>query len=182
MIETLVRTQGCYVGIFDLASRAPREDSLAKLLERAKIDANNAKQSWATLLYLNGGILSRMRHGEILAWTLFFDGCFKVRIRIQHSDESDPVNCKASAFLNREHYDLICPTGRIAVASLHELGTPDLRPTVEVAPGTYRVDFAEDDEQVNKHYAFDGQIEYPARDGPDWFLTLRPMRFASSTN
>ena len=172
MIETFIRTEGCYVGIFDLASRAHKEDSFDKLMDRAKADATNNNKAWATLFYLNGGIVSRMRRGEILAWTLFWDGYFKVRIRTEHSDGSDPANCKPSAFLNREHYDLICPSGRIAVASLHHLGTPDLRPTVEVAPGSYRVDFVEDDEEVNKHYEFEGQIDYPARDGPDWVLTL----------
>jgi hypothetical protein len=61
------------------------------------------------------------------------------------------------------------------VASLHELGAADLRPVVEVEPGTYRVDFAEDFEEVNKHYEFDGEIDYPASDGPDWVLTLRQV-------
>jgi hypothetical protein len=172
MVETLIRTQGCYVGIFDLASRAHKEESFDKLIGRAKADATNDNKAWTTLFYLNDGLLLRMRRGEILAWTLFWDGCFKARIRTHSSDESAPIKCKGSAFLNGEHYDLICPTGRIAVASLHELGTPDLHPILEVAPGTYRVDFAEDDEEVNKHYEFDGQIDYPADDGPDWVLTL----------
>jgi hypothetical protein len=177
MIETLIRTNGCYVGAFDLDSAVHREESFASLMNRAELDASEGKQPWATIFYLNDRLLSRMRAGEILAWTLFFYGRFKAQIGVAlGEEESDLDKTSASLFLNGEHHDLICPSGKIAVASLHELGNPSLRPTLEVSPGTYRVVFTEDDQQINKHYEFDGEIDYPVGDGPDWVLTLKKVK------
>lgn len=172
MFEFKVKTSSCYVGIFDLASPV-REIPLKRVMEQASSEASVAGEPWATLFYFNEGILRYMRRGEILAWTLILDGCFKARVKIQHCDDGDPTATDRSGYLGNESHDLICPSGKIAVADLVEMDNQNLSPSFEIDPGAYRVWLNQDWDQEIMHCTLENESDYPIGDGPDWILTLR---------
>jgi hypothetical protein len=177
MTETLIKTEGCYLGIFDLSAAIHREESFSSIFEKGKVDAEQAQKSWAALFYINERLLQKTRHGEILVWIVLFDGCFKARIKVlKNGEEFVPERLPAAPFLNSESHPLNCPTGRIVVASLHELGSSDLLPTIEIEPGIYEVGLFQDQEQEAKHMFLDQAMDYPVNDGPDWCLVLNKVR------
>src|SRR5262245_53385940 len=81
MIETFVKTDGCYIGIFDLGSKVHEEERMHSGWKQAKALTPSDK-SWATLFHFNELFIDRARQGEMLSWTLVFDGLFKVRIEV----------------------------------------------------------------------------------------------------
>ena len=176
MTETLIKTEGCYLGIFDRSAAIHREESLSSIFEKGKADAEQAQESWATLFYSNERFLQRTRQGEILVWIVLFDGCFKARIKVHtNGQEFVPERMRTAAFLANEIHPLNCPTGSIVVALLHKLGSPNLSPTIEIEPGIYGVGLFRDEEQEAKHTFLDQEINYPVNDGPDWCLILNKI-------
>jgi hypothetical protein len=176
MAETILKTFGCYVGIFDLISEMNKQERYYSGFEQAKAKAKENNHSWATLFYFNNQFISRARKGEILAWTLLFGGCFKVRIQI-FSDEQDLILSEEQIrhFLGKEAYDLICPSGKIAVESLENAGNPHLQAVLELEPGIYRVGLSLDFDEVGKHEFLESEKEYPENDGPDWFIVMKKV-------
>jgi len=168
MIETFIATKNCYLGLFDLES-AVRRHTFDRLIEQARLAAHADAVPWATIPYLNESLLEMMRRGEILAWIVLLDGCFKARVTVNGALLEQ---VESGVFLGSESHDLICPSGRIAIASLHELHEPRLAPVFQVSPGTYRVQLLEDLDQVKRHYYLETPHAYPAGEGPDWTLTL----------
>jgi hypothetical protein len=53
------------------------------------------------------------------------------------------------------------------------MGNLNLLPTIVVEPGRYEVRLVRDGEQEAKHEFWDNNVDYPAQDGPDWYLTLK---------
>jgi len=176
MTETVIKTEGCYLGIFDHSAAIHREESLSSIFEKGKADAEQAQESWAALFYSNERFLQRIRRGEILVWIVLADGCFKARIKVlTNGEEFVPKRMCAAAFLADEIHPLNCPTGRIVVASLHKLGSSDLLPTIEIEPGIYGVGLFQDEEQEARHTFLDQEMNYPINDGPDWCLVLNKV-------
>jgi hypothetical protein len=180
MTETLIKTQGCYLGMFDRSAAIQREETLSSIFAKGTADAEEAHKSRAALFYINERFLQRTRRGEILVWVVLFDGCFKARIKVLTNGEVlVPERMSPVAFLADEIHPLRCPTGNLVVASLHGLGSPDLLSTIDIEPGTYQVRLFQDAEEEAKHMFLDQERDYPANDGPDWCLVLN--RIAAAT-
>jgi hypothetical protein len=173
MTETLIKTAGCYLGIFDQASAVHRQESLSSIFEGGRVAAERAGNPSLSLFYIAERFVQRARRGEILVWIVLFDGCFKAQIKVLSKDEEFvPEKMHNSKFLADEIHDLDCPTGRVVVTSLHNLGDVNLSPTIEIDPGLYRVGLIQDLEQETKHEFLDQEINYPATDRADWYLSL----------
>jgi hypothetical protein len=175
-MERLIKTLGYYAGIFDVASPANSLGRFDEYMRSAQAQAEADGQAWATLYYFNQHWIDAAARGEILAWTLVFDGVFKVAVDVLPSHSPFIVTDEqASAFLGGQAHPLACPSGRLIVASLSDRGQTDVAPVVVVEPGTYRVALTVDAEQEDKHSFLEDLADYPSTDGPDWSIQIQQV-------
>jgi len=173
MSERLIQTEGCYVGIFDALSPINVAGSFQRFMSEADRQAATAQQGWSTLYRFNDQWIAATARGEILTWIVLFDGVFKTTAKILvPPPRIDPTTEQVQAFLGQDYHPLVCPSGRIMVASLNDLGNHSLEPLVVVEPGTYRVALTRDDDQEDKHSFLTDPAQYPPLDGPDWSIDL----------
>jgi hypothetical protein len=175
--ETYVATLSCYAAIYDEASPANVEGFMEREFEAAEqqIDALG-KDRWLTLFVFNERLIDRARRGELLAWTLVFDGVFRAVIEV-----GEPLGPESNLPRLIDNLglplaaNLICPTGRLIVGCLSRLGQQQT-PAVIVESGTYRVNFTCDYEEENKHMDLEALSDYPPGEGPDWRLALHRVQ------
>jgi hypothetical protein len=178
-VDSLVTTSGFYAGIFDLASEAHAGERLISGMKDAQAQAEAAGRSWATIFYFNQQIIDRANVGQILAWTMLFDGTFLARVDVVSPDEELVLSRDLTRnFLGHESHDLVCLSGRIAVASLDRLGDVGLRPVLEVPPGVYRVGVKVVDHPVGSASSI--TYEHAAGEGPDWFISMKKIADAEA--
>lgn len=173
MSERLIKTEGCYIGIFDALSAANAIGLFATSMHVAKRRTAAMGQRGTDILEFNQLWIDAAARGEILVWVVLFDGVYKVIARVLPFRPSiTPTMEQTTAFLGQEYHALFCPSGRIMVASLSDLGSQSLEPLVVVEPGTYHVALTVDDSQEAKHGFLDDVAQYPPTDGPDWSIKL----------
>jgi hypothetical protein len=171
MNERLIRTEDCYVGLFDVLSPINVAGIFGRFITEAQHEAVAAGPAWAALYYFNDRWRDAATRGEIVWWALVFDGVFRATATVlERPPEPTSGLAHPPALMDPTDHLLTCPSGRIVVASLHELGNPTLEPLLVIAPGTYHVVVRQDDEQENAHYFLTDPAEYPPQDGPDWSI------------
>lgn len=170
----LLRTQSCYVGVFDKASPAYFEGLIKQEFAGADEDvaAQGLAKGWS-LFGFNGRLIDRSRKGELLVWTLLFDGVYKARVQIG-PDITEPESLEPVDQVGWPT-DLWCPTGQIVVACLGSAGDQSIEPIVHVEPGSYRAS-VEQHECEWDHTFLEELRDYPPADGPDWTITLARLR------
>lgn len=176
--ETYVATLGCYAAIYDEASPANVNGFMEREFEASEqeVVALGKDSGFFTLLAFNGRLIDRAGRGELLAWTLVFDGVFRAVIEV-----GEPLGPESSSPPLIDNLglplaaNLICPTGRLVVGCLSCLGQQQT-PAATVEPGTYRVNLTCDDEEENKHMFLEARSDYPPGEGPDWKLTLNRVQ------
>lgn len=175
--ETYVATLSCYAAIYDEASPANTEGFMERELKAAEQQLDALGQDrWLTIFAFNDRLIDRASRGELLAWTLVFDGVFRAVIKVGEplGPESSPPPLIDNQGLPLAA-NLICPTGRLVVGCLSCLGQQQT-PVAIVEPGTYRVNFACDEEEVAKHMELEARSDYPPGEGPDWRLALNRVQ------
>src|SRR5262245_43651314 len=112
MKEILVTTRCFYAGIYDEASPA----NVAGFAKRGI-----ARGDWFDF---NQILIDGTARGELLAWTLLFDGVFRAVIEIAGPLPGDAGNLDPIENLGRDELtaDLSFPSGRLIVACLSSLG------------------------------------------------------------
>jgi hypothetical protein len=174
MFEAIVKTFGYYAGIFDLASEAHQQERFYSGWEKAKHDAINGQGSWTTLFHFNGLFIDRARRGEILGWTLPYDACFKAHTEVLPEEEDLFLTEDWTvSFLGPEAHDLVCRSGKIAIASFHKLGDHGLAATFEISPGVYRVGMKTNGDGVE--FELDDDCVYPVDGEPDWYFRMKKV-------
>lgn len=171
----LVRTASCYVGVLDKASPAWIPGLFEADLRRGMAEAKAAGLAECYGLFvLNSHLSERADRGELLAWTLLFDGIYKARFSVLPN--SSPVGVPEREGLGavEEVANLNLPSGHVVIACLSRTGDPSVEPVLQVEPGRYRVRFlrhrCEDD-----HVFLERESDYPPEEGPDWTITISPL-------
>ncbi|MBI2931055.1 MAG: hypothetical protein HYY16_05340 [Planctomycetes bacterium] len=168
-VNKLVKTEGCYLGIFDRASPVndPRIPWRARrVLTHPETDIADFNAFWGRF----------QDRGDLLAWIVLFDGVFKGEFTVWPEEtprEFTPAQYEP--FLGhetRERY-LVCPTGELIIASLRELGSPALEPAVTVQPGVYQLGLTVDATQEMEHEFLHDPDAYPEDDGPDFVIEMQ---------
>lgn len=166
--DFLVQTSSLYAAICDQGSPAWQAGFMTRIWADAGSQAEQQGLAPEMQLFVFNDLLTAMaREGQLLPWTLLFDGVFRVSVELGEDvpmatgDLGSPV---ATA-------DLVCPTGRLVVACLGRLGET-CPPVIQLDPGVYRVTLKRDETQEFEHMLLDAPQAYPAGQGPDWHLTL----------
>jgi hypothetical protein len=173
--ETYVATLSCYAAIYDEASPANVKGFMKRELEASEQQLD-AKDRWLTIFAFNDRLIDRASRGELLAWTLVFNGVFRAVIEV--GEPLGPQSSPPPLIDNRGlplAANLICPTGRLVVGCLGCLGQQQT-PVAIVEPGTYRVNFTCDDEEEFKHMLLQARSDYPSGEGTDWRLVLNRVQ------
>ena len=181
----IVNADGCYLAVLDLESPANREghyqegrklsydfdgpgsgkwDSGSADLDFKKAN-DRMEQYWA----------QQQEKGDILSW-VSLSGVYKVSLElITDPDFSAFPSGQRTAFSGGRdiEWELHCPSGRLAVVSLKELGGPGISAAWTVEPGTYRAGLEEIEAETRRHYKVDTVSGYPAGEGPDFILRLQ---------
>jgi hypothetical protein len=172
-----VSTQSLYAAVYDVASPVNTRGFLEHELEASKRRARaRGADDCLGLFDFNQTLMNRAARGELLAWTLLFDGVFQASVEIRPPRDLDDTDATLIHNLGAETLvaDLACPTGRLVIGCLSRLGEPQPLLAV-VQPGTHRVHFAANLDEEWKHYLFDEHAAYPEGDGPDWMLSIRQI-------
>lgn len=170
----LVEGEGCYYGIFDLASAANRPGKWDDEYQAAKQMAGG--QEWSALFHLNQSWIDLAGDGELLSWITLFDGVFKVEIRILGEQPKIDFGEEAGHFLGEGNDNLLnCPSGNMIVESLTRLGSKSMVPLITIRPGTYRVAFVRNDDEESKHQFLENRSLYPVNEGPDWIIYMQRL-------
>lgn len=168
----LVQTQSCYVALLDQASPVNTTGFMDAEFKAAKNRALETKQDevWSLFIF-NDQLLDAAKQGNLLAWTLLFDGVFQVDVQLVPQaalPSSEVDNLGANALWGT----LVCPTGKMIVACLSRLGEPQT-PMMEVEPGTYQVVLERNADAEFEHTLLESLAQYPVGEGPDWRIRLR---------
>jgi len=174
-VERIIKTEGCYIGLFDAASPANKPALAAELMRSARARAAEQGKDWAALLYFNGSLADAGQRGELVSWFVLFDGVYKAVLSVVLPHPPLPPADQAAPHPGGQIHPLVCPSGRIVLASLHALNDSDPAPAVIVEPGTYRTVVHFDADQEAKHRFLDDLSEYPGADGPDWRILLQKL-------
>ena len=70
---------------------------------------------------------------------------------------------------------LLCPSGRILLGSLAQLGDAPWAEAIRVDPGVYELSLSPSVDQQLLHRDPESLDDYPAGDGPDWTVYLDPL-------
>ena len=172
----LIESEGCYFGLFDLASPPNRPGKWHDEFQTAKRMAG--RQEWSVLFHLNQRWIDLAERGALLSWITLFDGVFKVEVRILREEPRVEFSKEEKEhFLGKGKWDLLCcPSGNIVVDSLYRLGSVSLCALITVTPGTYRVGLVRDDDEESKHQFLEGESQYPPNEGPEWIIYMQRKR------
>lgn len=174
MPEVYIETESLYVALYDEASPANVAGFLAHEWEAARHDARSSEAPGGFELFaFNGRLIDRARRGELLAWTLLFDGVFRAVVEVEPEAPASALTVDEGGLPTAA--DLVCPSGRLALSCLSRLGHPPPA-VVIVEPGTYRATLRRDDAAESAHAFLEGQSAYPEGEGPDWRLRLQRLR------
>jgi hypothetical protein len=168
MIETFVKTESLYAALFDLASPVNRLGMI-----QADKSAKECSQPWAVLLHFNAALDSLARQGEVMAWTVLFDGVFKVAVEVLTPTNDISLDEQEASNSSDDSRLLWCPSGKLTVACLGALGRSDLAPIVVIEPGVYRARLQRNLDQEDRHYFLEELSHYPPTEGPDWHIWLQ---------
>ncbi|WP_394781355.1 hypothetical protein [Undibacterium sp.] len=180
MEDMHIRTEALYAAIYDVAGPANTAGFIEAQLDAARL-VMDAKETEARLAsyYLERQLISCASRGELLAWSLPFNGVFKMAV-----EYAPPVPQHRNDGLHLEDVlphtaDLVCSSGRLRISCVSKLGArlPDAQLSVE--PGDYRVSLLRNEQQEALHQGFSASTQYPASDGPDWVFTLQRLQGAS---
>lgn len=169
----LIQTRSCYAGAFDKSSPAYFKGLMRQELDGASADVADTQPGFA-IFALNSRLIDRSEKGQLLVWTLLFDGVYKARIQVG-PDLAKPERLEPADHIGRPA-DLLCPTGEIVVVCLDSAGDQSIQPIMRVEPGTYRATI-EQHECESDHIFLENISDYPLEDGPDWTITLARLRF-----
>jgi hypothetical protein len=171
----LVKTQSCYVALYDQSSPVNRLSFMASELDAGKQAARRAGQEdFYGLFHFNEYLTNCAAEGQMLAWTLLFDGIFSFEVRV------DPLVRGASAATRRTSEPLPpttalrCPSGRLIVSCLSQLGEPTPA-AIEVEPGEYQATLIRNEEAESDHALLESIADYVDRGGPDWSIRLQKI-------
>lgn len=169
-VERIIKTEACYIGLFDAASPA-NKPALAAELMRSAI-ARSAEQA---LWRFNGSLADAGRRGELVSWFVLFDGVYKAALSVVPPHFTLPPTEQAAPHPGGKVHPLVCPSGRIILTTLQRLNASDPTPAVVVEPGSYRVVVQFDTDQEAKHAFLDDLSQYASGDGPDWRIFLQKL-------
>ena len=135
---------------------------------------SNPSDAGSKLAHFNQFWINLAKTGDLLAWTLLFNGVFHARVvvaanskqRVAGESRDWPrLGCAPGGTLR-------CPSGELAVVCMSELGNANIPTLATVAPGSYFVlpEFSFESEE--RHSFLEDVSEYPEGDGPDWVLCL----------
>lgn len=171
----LIKTQSCYVALYDQSSSINRLGFMESELDVAKQAARNAGQEGMYgLFHFNERLTSLAAEGRMLAWTLLFDGVFSFELRVDppvrdtSAAKAQPLEPLPSTTALR------CPTGRLIVSCLSHLGTPT-SVAIEVEPGEYQATLIRNEEAEFDHGLIDSVADYVDRGVPDWSISLQKI-------
>lgn len=171
--DRLVETSGLYAAFFDEGSPVNRPGFMDAMLTAGKESAQRmGHESWRSLHHFNDRLMRAARRGELLAWTLLFDGVFRAVATLGSEAGRSSTTSIDKLGSDAEAADLVCPTGRLVLTSLDRLGMATT-PMLTVAPGRYRVVLTRDAAQEFDHTLLEGVASYPAGEGPDWHLMIQ---------
>ena len=171
----LIKTQSCYVALYDQSSSVNRLGFMASELDAAKQAARSAGQEdMYGLFHFNEHLTNCAAEGQMLAWTLLFDGVFSFEVRVDA-----PVRATSAAKPQPLESlppttALRCPTGRLIVSCLSQLGNPT-SVAIEVEPGEYQATLTRNEEAEFDHGLIDSVADYVDRGVPDWSISLRKI-------
>ncbi|KQV52910.1 hypothetical protein ASC95_08950 [Pelomonas sp. Root1217] len=167
--DFLVQTRSLYAAIFDEASPVNRSGFLTEMLADAgRMAREQGREDFERLFIFNDALMSLTRQGQLLPWTLLFDGVYRVAVEM---GEVEPLAALADVGSPTTSVDLVCPSGRLVIACLSTLGEAH-QPFIEVRPGVHRVMLERDEEQEFHHMLLDTPAAYPADEGPDWRVVV----------
>ena len=169
----LIRDTALYLGIFDYTSSANRPGKWDALFQDARRKAG--RQKWQALFHLNGSWIDFAREGHLLSWITLFHGVFKVEIKLlSENPQIEFEESETKRFLGEgKRNRLYCPSGKIIVASLEDLGKNSIVPLATIQPGWYKVEFFCDDNKESEHSFLEDESQYPVDDGPDWIIYMQ---------
>ncbi|MBI5884090.1 MAG: hypothetical protein HZB91_13425 [Elusimicrobia bacterium] len=148
-VDLVVETEGSFLGLWDLASPANKPGHYDQAWDAAW-DFNRdppGALSWkhedmeTALEGFDSYWSIRQTRGEILVWKTG-SRVLKVGLRLlppQPRKRFRKAQREAFVGLSGAEPVLACPSGRIVVSCLRSLGRPDLKTSVVVRPGEYRV-------------------------------------------
>lgn len=172
-----VITLSCYVALLDEASPANRLGFMDTTLASCKQAVKRQRlESFHSLFAFNDALIEHAKRGDMLSWTLLFDGVFRAHLQVEvgapsselRNQEPPPTEGRlpSSAILN-------CLSGRLLLCCMGDLGKTQA-PAITVEPGWYRASVTADDHQELDHAFLTSLDEYPSEDGPDWTVRLEP--------
>ena len=172
----LVTDAALYLGIFDYASPVNKLGEWEVLFHDAERKAGN--EQWKTLYYFNDYWAKLAKQGHILSWITLFDGVFKAELRLlADNPQIEFKETETEHFLgDGKATRLFCPTGKIVVASLGDLGTEIITPLATLESGWYKVGFFCDEEKESEHHFLEDETQYPADSSPDWIIYMQRER------
>jgi hypothetical protein len=167
---TLVRSEGCYLVVLDAQSSANIPGRWATFMERAHKETTvDAPERFL----FNSYWLEQATAGHLQAWTVLFDGVYKIQLRLGSKASDDGAD--EDRFVGSQKNGILdCPSGRLLVGSLSRLGEGNWPEVMRVEPGRYRLTLTSATEQQLGHQGLESVDEYPANDRPDWTVYLAP--------
>lgn len=175
MSDLLIKTESLYAALLDEASPANLPGFMSKELARARQRAGALGLVKGEELFLfNDSLIKRSDRGELLPWTLLFDGVFRAQVQMDTPlvPPASALRSKKSLGAPFQQADLHCRTGRLLLLCMSQVGQRNT-PILDIEPGVYRAELTCDDDEQAKHWFLDDPADYPAGDGPDWWISLR---------
>jgi hypothetical protein len=169
----LVQTRSLYAALYDAASPVNVSGFMDKLFTRAKWKSLLRWWNFGQRLFIfNGLLMDRAKAGEMLAWTLLFDGVFDCQLQLVDAfpepvSHADSIGGDVMTTLN-------VPSGQLVVSCLGEMGEAH-RPILQVAPGCYEVVLIRNGEAEAQHEFLENPQNYVPGDRPDWVVYLRKV-------
>jgi hypothetical protein len=172
-VDLIVETRSCYVGLCDEASSANRLGFMDAELSAGKAAVRlECRDECFGLFVFNERLMHLADRGEMLSWTLLFDGVFRAVAKVESSTSTLGLQHTENLGANVLSCTLACPTGRLILTCLSNLGVGQ-SPFLVVEPGLYQVRLERDEEREVDHSDLEGIASYPDGHGPDWHFHVQ---------
>ena len=112
------------------------------------------------------------KDGQLLAWTLLFDGVFRAVVQVVPEAAPMPAHLSRNLGNGASQATLACPTGRLIVSCLGRLGEVQ-SPVVVLEPGNYLISLERDEDEEQHHTFLESVCQYPTGEGPDWKIKIQ---------
>jgi hypothetical protein len=169
----LVKTESLYAAILDVGSAANRLGYLTTSLEAGKRKAvRDGLEELFGLFVFNEQLIQAAKDGELLAWTLLFDGVFRAVVQAAPESAQMPPHPSSNLGDGASQATLVCPTGRLIISCLGRLGEVQ-SPLVVLEPGSYLISLERDEDEEQHHTFLDSVRQYPTGEGPDWKIKIQ---------